>query len=99
MNICITGGLGYLGSKLTETLTTKGFDVSILDSVMYGNFLPKHVLDKVKVINTDIRNINPKGIEVIKGSDVIIHLAAIVGDPACDLVKDCLLYTSDAADE
>jgi nucleoside-diphosphate-sugar epimerase len=85
MRILVTGGLGYLGSVLTTELLSRGFDISIADIKLYGNFLPEEVKEKVKIFENDIRNSKIK--EAIKNSDVIVHLAAIVGDPACDLIK------------
>jgi nucleoside-diphosphate-sugar epimerase len=85
MRILVTGGLGYLGSVLTIELLNRGFDVSIADIKLYGNFLPEEVKEKVRIFENDIRNSAIK--EAIKDSDVVVHLAAIVGDPACDLIK------------
>jgi nucleoside-diphosphate-sugar epimerase len=85
MRILVTGGLGYLGSVLTTELLKKGFSVSIIDSNLYGNFLSEEVKEKVKIFENDIMNSKIK--EAIKDSDVIVHLAAIVGDQTCDLIK------------
>ena len=87
MKVCITGGLGYLGSVLTQKLIENGYNVSIIDSKIYGNFLPVEVQEKINICYEDIRRLD-KGIKIIKNSDVLIHLAAIVGDPACDLIKE-----------
>jgi len=72
---------------LVEKLVEKGFDTTIIDSKIYGNFLRKDLQKEVKIIYEDIRSLK-KGIEIIKNSDVIIHLAGIVGDQACDLIKE-----------
>jgi nucleoside-diphosphate-sugar epimerase len=88
MKVCITGGLGYLGSKLTEKLVNEGFEVSIIDSELYGTYLKNHLLNKVKIVKEDILNSRNDEVQnTIKDSDVVIHLAGIVGDPACDLFK------------
>jgi nucleoside-diphosphate-sugar epimerase len=88
MRVCITGGLGYLGSKLTEKLVNKGYDVSIIDTQLYGVFLKNDMLNKVKLIKEDLLSFRNGDIQnAIKESDVVIHLAGIVGDPACDLFK------------
>ena len=86
--ICITGGAGYLGSVLTNLLLRKGYKVKILDSLMYGGEqLIEHVQNKnFEFVKGDIRNEShvKKNIEDV---DVIIHLAAIVGYPACSKNK------------
>jgi nucleoside-diphosphate-sugar epimerase len=85
MRVLITGGLGYLGSVLAEELVNKGFNVTIVDIELYRNFLPDYLNDKISFVKKDVRsNIS----EYIQQSDVIIHLAAIVGDAACDLIKE-----------
>lgn len=84
MKIVITGGLGYLGVELSKFLEKKGFKVYIIDSCLYKNFLNIGSA----IIKEDVRRLSQKSIKLIKESDVIIHLAAIVGDPACDLIKE-----------
>ena len=37
MRILITGGAGYLGSKLTETLLSQGHDVIVYDNLFFGS--------------------------------------------------------------
>ena len=92
--ICITGGAGYLGSVLTNLLLSKGYKVKILDNLMYGGEqLIEHVQNKnFEFVKGDIRNENhvKKNIE---DADVIIHLAAIVGYPACSKNKKFALVT------
>jgi nucleoside-diphosphate-sugar epimerase len=86
MRILITGGLGYLGSVLTEELIKRGFEVIIADTELYGNFLPDYLKNELHLVKGDIRG--PEISKHIQRSDVVIHLAAIVGDAACDLIKE-----------
>ena len=54
-NIFITGGAGYLGSKLVPQLLKDGYNVKILDLMIYGKeVLPKH--KNLELIQGDIRN-------------------------------------------
>ena len=92
MKICITGGLGYLGSRLTEALLSRGHEVSIVDSALYGNHLSSGTRNKIRIVNCNVLNPSKAAVDAVKDSDVVIHLAAIVGDQACDLRK------SDAVD-
>lgn len=85
MKILVTGGAGYIGSVLTPTLLNSGHEVIILDNFMYGQ---TSLLDcchnpRLKVIKGDIRD---QGLveTFVKKSDAIIHLACIVGAPACN---------------
>jgi len=86
MKVLITGGLGYLGSVLAEELLDRGFDVAIADIELYGNFLPDYLKDKIYLVKSDVRSSQIS--ECIQQSDVIVHLAAIVGDAACDFIKE-----------
>ena len=84
MRILITGGAGYLGSKLTETLLSQGHNVIIYDNLFFGSKGVVPFLDnpKYKFIKSTIKNFGL--IEtVIKEVEYIIHLAAIVGEPSC----------------
>ena len=84
MRILITGGAGYLGSKLTETLLSQGYDVIVYDNLFFGSVGVISFLDnpKYKLIKSTVKNFGL--IEtVIQEVDYIIHLAAIVGEPSC----------------
>ena len=84
MRILITGGAGYLGSKLTETLLSQGHDVIVYDNLFFGSVGVIPFLDnpKCKLIKNTINNLEL--IEaVVKDADYVIHLAAIVGEPSC----------------
>jgi nucleoside-diphosphate-sugar epimerase len=82
MNILITGGAGYVGSVLAERLLKKGFKVTILDNFMYGYESILHLVQNknLNIVKKDIRNID---INDLKNFDVVFHLAAISGAPAC----------------
>jgi len=83
INILITGGAGYVGSVLIGELLKK-YNVSILDNLTYGynGIIPYIGNPKFRFIKGDIRNTEDieKSLEEI---DFVIHLAAIVGYPAC----------------
>ena len=79
-NILITGGGGYIGSILTKDLLLEGYNVTVLDTFWFGNYLKKH--KKLKIIKKDIRNILKKDLNDI---DCIMHLASIANDPAAEL--------------
>lgn len=79
-NILVTGGLGFVGSKLVPNLLSRGFFVTVIDVGWFGNFIDHH--SNLTLIKDDIRNI--KNIE-LGTFDTVIHLANIANDPAVDL--------------
>jgi len=83
MRIFITGGAGYVGSKLVPKLLELGHEVTVLDLMIYGeNVLDNHV--KLKKIKGDIRNKNLLE-KIIPGHDALLHLACISNDPSFEL--------------
>ena len=80
MNILITGGCGYVGTVLTETLLSDGHKITVIDTQWFGNHLKQH--PNLININGDIRNIESVNLEKI---DTILHLANIANDPAVEL--------------
>ncbi len=81
--IFITGGAGYVGAVLTPKLLDKGYEVTVIDQMIYGEeVLPDHPrLTKVK---GDIRDQELLK-EHIPGHDAVIHLACISNDPSFEL--------------
>lgn len=88
MNILITGGAGYIGSVLTPLLLANGHNVTVVDSFMYRqtSLLDCCVNKNLTVINGDARDEKLMA-ELIKGKDLIIPLAALVGFPLCEKNK------------
>ena len=97
MKILITGGLGYVGSSITEYLLSKGFEVTVLDILMFNNNQLESFKNKkkFKFYKENISNIGLlKKIFSKEKFDTIIHLAAIVGDPACKTNPDLTIKTN-----
>lgn len=84
MKILITGGAGYIGSTLAPMLLEQGHQVKILDSLMYGgeSMLGFWSHPGFSFVQGDIRDAAVVT-EALSGMDAVVHLAAIVGDPAC----------------
>ena len=100
MRILITGGAGYLGSKLTETLLSQGHDVIVYDNLFFGSVGVTPFLDnpKCKLIKNTINNLEL--IEaVVKDADYVIHLAAIVGEPSCKQYESSVYGVNTGATE
>lgn len=84
--IFITGGAGYVGSVLVPKLLDKGYEVTVLDLMIYGeDVLPKH--ENLSAVKGDIRDIELLK-KLIPGHDAVIHLACISNDPSFELNPD-----------
>ncbi len=84
-HILVTGGAGYLGSVLCETLLHSGFQVTVVDNLMYGQHSLFHLCANpgFDFITGDVRDEGLMG-QIIKRADILIPLAAVVGAPACN---------------
>jgi nucleoside-diphosphate-sugar epimerase len=84
MNILVTGGAGYVGSTLAPLLLAEGHQVRVLDALLHGGepLLGVWAHPGFEFLRGDIcdREVVRKAVE---GRDAVVHLAAIVGDPAC----------------
>jgi nucleoside-diphosphate-sugar epimerase len=84
MRTLVTGGAGYIGMELVDELLEAGHEVTVLDVLLHGQADRAQDLRErgVTVIEGDIRDPVARG-HALKGADAVVHLAAIVGDPAC----------------
>ncbi len=82
--VLITGGAGYLGSVLTEVLLNKGYNVTVVDNLIYKqtSLAPFTYNKNFKFILGDVTD-NSILRPLVESHDVTIPLAAIVGMPAC----------------
>jgi nucleoside-diphosphate-sugar epimerase len=87
--VLLTGGAGYIGSALLPKLLQRGHRVILLDRFFYGTDPIRSVIDhpNLKIVKADFRRVD-KLVECMRGADAVIHLGAIVGDPACALDTD-----------
>ena len=90
-HIFITGGAGYIGSLLTSELLRQNYRVTVADSLLFGGeslvpFLHHPNFQFVKADVTERRAIKDSLKEGWQKPDALIHLAAIVGFPACQAV-------------
>ena len=90
-HILITGGAGYIGSLLTSELLRLNYRVTVLDSLLFGgesllSFLSHPNFHFVKADVTEKRAIKDSLRDEWPKPDAVIHLAAIVGFPACQAV-------------
>ena len=86
--VLVTGGAGYLGSTLVPLLLQHGYDVVVYDKFLWGvgPLLPHAGNPHLKITHGDILDKKHLADEMLD-CDIIIHLAAIVGYPACEAFK------------
>jgi len=84
MKILVTGGAGYIGSILVPALLSERHHVTVLDNLMYGgnSLIPYFIKKNFTFIKGDIRDYNFTQ-DLMNRNEITIHLAAIVGYPAC----------------
>jgi nucleoside-diphosphate-sugar epimerase len=99
MNILVTGGAGYVGSTLVPILLSQGHRVRVLDNLMHGgrSLLGVWAHPGFEFQLNDLRD--RKALRsAVSEMDAVVHLAAIVGDPACarqpDLAREVNLDVS-----
>lgn len=84
MKILITGGAGYIGTSLIPMLLDRGYRVTVFDSLTYGGdpLLPFFRNPSFEFLFGDVRD-RASVEEACRDKDLVIHLAAVVGFPAC----------------
>ena len=83
--VLITGGAGYLGSTMCQHMLDAGYQVTVLDNLMYGQKSLFHLCENPNFdfIFGDARDESLVK-ELVAKADVLVPLAAVVGAPACD---------------
>ena len=82
----VTGGSGYIGALLVQELLGAGREVRVLDSLLHGqeDIAAEQERAGVEVIRADMRDDEARR-RALTDTEAVVHLAAIVGDPACAL--------------
>ncbi len=91
-HVCVVGGAGFLGSILVELLLDEGLEVTILDALLYGDDGIRHLLDRpgLSLVPGDLRDITST-VRAFRYADAVVHLGALVGDPACNIDEQLTL--------
>jgi nucleoside-diphosphate-sugar epimerase len=82
--VLVTGGAGYVGAEVATALLEAGREVRVLDSLLHGQQPIADMLEQkgARVAIGDVRDADLRR-ELLEGAEAVVHLAAIVGDPAC----------------
>jgi nucleoside-diphosphate-sugar epimerase len=80
MKLLVSGACGYKGTRLVPQLLAKGWRVTAVDTMWFGNYLEPH--PNLEIVEADIRDRNRLN---LTGVDCIVHLASIANDPCGDL--------------
>jgi nucleoside-diphosphate-sugar epimerase len=96
--VLVLGGAGYFGSVLVRQLLELGRRVRVLDSFMFGEQALEGVRyhPNLEVVRGDVRDVGVV-VRCMRGCDAVIHLAGIVGDPACEENKELAVEVNRAA--
>ena len=78
--ILILGGAGYIGGYTTDYLVKNGYEVTVFDKLVYET----RYLKNINFVYGDLRDTDTV-IELSKDYDVVVIMAALVGDPACSV--------------
>jgi nucleoside-diphosphate-sugar epimerase len=84
VRVAVTGGAGYIGALTVEELLDAGHEVRVLDVLLHDQEPVAATLTElgVELIRGDVRDPQARA-AALEGADAVVHLAAIVGDPAC----------------
>lgn len=84
MKVVVTGGAGYVGSVLVPHLLHRGYEVHVVDNLRFGgeSMLPNFIHPRFRFHPLDVLE-HTELRQVMQGAGAVVHLAALVGYPAC----------------
>lgn len=93
--VVVIGGAGYIGSHTVQQLLAHGHKVRVLDRLMYGHeslapFVSHPHFELVEGDATDVSKLS----QALRNASAVVHLAGLVGDPACAVDPDFTRHTN-----
>jgi len=84
--VLVIGGAGYLGSELVRQLLERGYNVRVLDRLVFGDRSVRELYSnpRFELLRADFRDFGAL-VDSVRGISSVVHLGGIVGDPACAL--------------
>lgn len=84
MKVVVTGGAGYVGSVLVPYLLNQGYTVHVVDNLRFGgeSLLPNFIHPRFTFTQMDVLD-HAQLRQELAGCEAVVHLAALVGYPAC----------------
>jgi nucleoside-diphosphate-sugar epimerase len=97
-HVLVIGGAGYVGSILVRKLLDRSYSVTVLDALLYGDESIREFYGRpdFELIHDDMRNVEAV-VRAMQYADAVVHLGALVGDPACALNEKLTLEINLAA--
>ncbi len=93
--ILLIGGAGYIGSSLLPRLLNSNYVVRLLDVFLYGSEPIQEWINhpNLQIVKADFRRVDVV-VQAMQGINAVVHLGAIVGDPACALDEELTVETN-----
>lgn len=85
MKVLVTGGAGYIGAVLCERFVDAGHEVRVLDRLYWGRKPLGRVIERVEVVQSDVRSFDDRVLEDVDG---VVHLAGLSNDPTAEYKPD-----------
>lgn len=93
--VAVTGAAGYIGSLLVRRLLDRGYQVRVVERFLYSDLAIRDLLQHPNLSLTIADFRQARGLtKAFEGADTVVHLGAIVGDPACALDEAFTLSTN-----
>ena len=91
-HVLVIGGAGFVGSVLVRKLLDHGYQVTVMDALVYGDEGLRDLYDQPRfdVVQGDVRE-EAAIAKATAHADAIVHLGGLVGDPACALDEQLTL--------
>jgi nucleoside-diphosphate-sugar epimerase len=91
-HVLVIGGAGYVGSVLVRRLLDRGYRVTVMDALMYGDEGIRDLVDNpgFDLVPGDLRDLEAI-VAAARRADAVVHLGALVGDPACEMDEQLAL--------